>query len=274
MPDVILPQYPFEPEMVFIPAGSFLMGSDLERDRHAHEREQPQHTVYLPDYAIAKTPVTNAQYATFLRATHHSPPRHWRILFLKRRWSPLGRKEHPVVNVTWYDAVAYCRWLSGVTGISYRLPNEPEWEKGARGTDGRIYPWGDAWEAGRCNIDGGKEDTTPVGAFPDGASPFGLLDVIGNVWEWTRSLWGPNLRKPAYTYPYDPDDGRENAAAPTDVRRVLRGVSFLNESADARCAARYRYSPANHYVTVGLRVVISPYSPSIAAHPPQENQLG
>jgi len=236
------------------------MGSDPARDAHAKEDEQPQHTLYLPDYAMARTPVTNAQYSAFLRATRQNPPRHWRWLFLKRRRPPIGRSDYPVVHVTWYDALAYCEWLSEVTGKSYRLPSEAEWEKGARGEDGRIYPWGDEWDAGRCNTKGGhkKGGTTPVTAYPQGASPYGLLDMVGNVWEWTSTLWGPRLREPAFKYPYDPTDGRENLAAPRDVRRVLRGVSFFNDRATARCAARYRYSPLNHYVSVGFRVVVAP----------------
>ncbi len=98
----------------------------------------------------------------------------------------------------------------------------------------------------------------PVGTFPQGASPYGVLGMIGNTWEWTRSLWGPNMRQPTFTYPYDPSDGREDPEAATDVRRVLRGVSFLNEQRTARCAARYRYSPGNFFPSVGFRVAVSP----------------
>jgi formylglycine-generating enzyme required for sulfatase activity len=245
--------------MALIPAGEFLMGSDPDKDEHAQENEQPQHTVYLPDYAMAKTPATNAQYAAFVRATRRKPPPHWRILFWKKRWPPIGKKDHPVVNVSWHDAMAYCRWLSEVAGKPYRLPSEVEWEKGARGTDGRIYPWGDVWDAAQCNTREGrkKQSTTPVGAYPEGASPYGLLDMVGNVWEWTRSLWGRNLREPEFKYPYDPTDGRESLKASSDTRRILRGVSFLNDRQVARCAARYRYSPYNRYVSVRFRVIVS-----------------
>jgi len=248
--------------MILIPAGEFVMGSDPGKDPDARDDEQPQHTIYLPDYAMARTPVTNAQYAVFLQATRYDPPRHWRIWFWKRRWPPMGRQDYPVVNVSWYDARAYCQWLSEVTGKSYRLPSEAEWEKAARGTNGRIYPWGDEWDPQCCYTAEGraKEDTIPVGTHPQGASPYGLLDMIGNVWEWTSSLWGPDLRHPDFTYPYDPADGRENPVAPTSVRRVLRGVSFFNDRHVARCAARYRYSPRNSYVSVGFRVVMSPTS--------------
>ena len=101
----------FEPEMILIPAGEFLLGSDPDKDAHARPEEQPQHTLCLPDYTIARTPVTNAQYAAFLRATRHRPPDHWRLLLWKRRRPPKQRIDHPVVNVTYDDARAYCRWL-------------------------------------------------------------------------------------------------------------------------------------------------------------------
>jgi formylglycine-generating enzyme required for sulfatase activity len=258
--DLLATRQPLEPEMIPIPAGEFLMGSDPERDRDAEEDEQPQHTLYLPDYALARTPVTNAQYAVFLRTARYRPPPHWKLLFWRWRRPPIGRQDYPVINVSWHDALAYCRWLSAVTGKPYCLPSEAEWEKAARGSDGRIYPWGDVWDPERCNIGQGgkKEGTTPVEAYPQGASPYGLLDMVGNVWEWTRSLWGLKLQAPEFKYPYDPTDGRENSMAPPYVRRVLRGVSFFNERRVARCAARYRYSPRNQYVSVGFRVAISP----------------
>jgi formylglycine-generating enzyme required for sulfatase activity len=260
MSDVLASGEPFEPEMILIPAGEFLMGSDPARDKDAADTELPQHRLELPDYALATTPVTNLQYAHFLKATGYSPPAHWKILFWKKRSPPRGRHDHPVVNVSWYDARAYCHWLSDVTGKPYRLPNEAEWEKGARGADGRIYPWGNDWGQGHCNISNGgnKQDTLPVGSFPSGASPYGLLDMVGNIWEWTDSLWGPNMRAPKFTYPYDPDDGREDSEAPTDVRRVLRGVSYFNDRNSARCAARYRYSPGNFFPSVGFRVALGP----------------
>ncbi len=102
-----------------------------------------------------------------------------------------SKEDHPVVNVTWHDAVAYCKWLAGVTGKAYRLPSEAEWEKAARGTDGRIYPWGDEWHRMRCNASGGKRGgTTRVGNYsPLGDSPYGCADMVGNVCEWTRSLY-------------------------------------------------------------------------------------
>ncbi len=219
-----------ESEMILIPAGEFLMGSDSKKDKDADNKEQPQHSLYLPDYYLAKIPVTNAQYLAFVQAVGHEPPGYW-----QGGKPPSGKEEHPVVDVSWYDAMAYCRWLAEVTGKPYSLPSETEWEKGSRGPSigsgsGRIYPWGDQWDAKRCNTGkGSKGDATPVGAYPLGASLYGLLDCAGNVWEWTRSLWGTDWKKPQFGYPYDSTDGRENLEAGSDILRVLRGGSCATE---------------------------------------------
>ncbi len=242
-----------EPEWVEIPAGAFLMGSDPKTDKDADNDEQPQHEVNLPAFSIARVPITNAQYALFVQATGHAPPEHWR-----NGRVPRGKELHPVVNVSWYDAMAYCRWLSEVTGKRITLPSEAEWEKAARGADGRIYPWGNTFEAGRCNSgELGLGDTTPVGIFPAGASPYGVLDLSGNVWEWTRSLWGKDWGKPDFGYPYDPIDGRENLDASRDVARVLRGGSFDDLSL-ARAAPRNRLFPNFRHWYHGFRVVFAP----------------
>jgi formylglycine-generating enzyme required for sulfatase activity len=186
-----------------------------------------------------------------LEATGHKQPEHW-----KDRKPPSGQEDHPVVWVSWHDAVAYCNWLSEVTGRPYGLPSEAEWEKGARGTDGRIYPWGNQWDAERCNTgESGKGDTTPVGAYPQGASPYGLVDMAGNVWEWTRSLWGEDAQEPSFKYPYDPADGREDLEAPDTVRRVLRGGSWYLSRDRARCVGRNGDGPDYSDDAVGFRLV-------------------
>ena len=216
----------FEPEMILIPAGEFLMGSDPQKDKDAGAAEQPQHTLYLPDYTIAKTPVTNAQYAEFVRDTGIvAPPEHWR-----KGKPPPDELDHPVVSVSWHDAVAYCDWLAVRTGKPYHLPSEAEWEKAARGTDGRIYPWGDRWYPKWCNTaEGGVGDTTPVGAYSRGASPYGLLDMAGNVWEWCLTKWAGNYEGYA-------EKERELQDVEGDAARVVRGGSFYDHRYDARCA--------------------------------------
>ena len=248
----------WEPEMVLIPAGEFLMGSDPGTDRDADEEEQPQHTIYLPDYYLAKTPVTNAQYAAFVQATGHRQPKHW-----KGRKPPEGKEDHPVVYVSWHSAVAYCNWLSQVTGKTHRLPSEAEWEKAARGTDGRLWPWGNRWDPHKCNShEAGPREPTPVGQYsPDGDSPYGCADMAGNVWEWTRSLWGWNFAKPDFGYPYDPGDGREDLKTGDHIARVLRGGAFFNEVGSVRCACRLGYSPNHRSRDFGFRVVAAPVPP-------------
>ena len=155
------------------------------------------------------------------------------------REPPRDKLDHPVVSVSWQDAVAYCDWLSQETGRSYRLPTEAEWEKAARGTDGRRYPWGNDWADGRCNV--ATSDTTPVNAHPAGASPCGCEDMLGNVEEWTSTLWGSDLRQSDYPYPYRADDGRENRAVGQRLfrtYRIHRGGSYASQPGEVRCAAR------------------------------------
>ena len=220
------------------------MGSDPQKDKEAIDTEQPQHTLYLPDYWIAKTPVTSAQYAAFVQATGHRVPLEWR-----KGKIPQGKDTYPVVGVTWHDAMAYCKWLAEATGEPYTLPSEAEWEKAARGTDGRIYPWGNTFDRSKCNtFESDFDDMTPVEKYSRGASPYGVLDMAGNVWEWTRS------RKQAY--PYDPTDGREDVSASTF--RVVRGGSVLSDQSSARCAARDRDDPDHGSAIFGFRVVVSP----------------
>jgi formylglycine-generating enzyme required for sulfatase activity len=243
-----------EPAMVLVPAGEFLMGSEPKHDPCAQDRERPQHTLTLGDFYVARTPVTNAEYAAFVLATDHPAPAHW-----ADGGELDGKADHPVVQVTWYDATAYGRWLADCTGKGYRLPSEAEWEKAARGSDGRLYPWGDAWDPPRCNTkESGMGDTTPVTAYEDGASPYGVLDMAGNVFEWTLSLWGTDIKVPDYAYPYDPWDGRENQGARNGVLRVIRGGGFYYAATYARTTCRLRSYPDYGVKTRGFRLAIGP----------------
>lgn len=260
---------PKEPLLGFIeiPAGPFVMGSDPKKDENAAKEEQPQHEVILPRYYIARYPVTVAQFAAFVDASGYKPQR-------GDRWH--GPANHPVVYVTWYDAIAYCRWLTeqlqngaGIPaevreqarreGWQVRLPSEAEWEKAARGTNGLIYPWGDRWEEDHANIgETGIGRLSAVGSFPQGKSLSGCLDMAGNVWEWTRSLWGEDVMKPKFGYPYVVEDEREDLDASNKVLRVLRGGAFFNAQRHARCAYRSRDFPGLAYVNSGMRVVVLP----------------
>jgi formylglycine-generating enzyme required for sulfatase activity len=148
-------------------------------------------------------------------------------------WEDVGHDgpNQPVVGVTWYEALAYCRWLTAklADGYEYRLPTEAEWERAARGTVGYRYPWGNEWAENRANMkDLNLARATPVGIFPDGASDEGVLDLSGNVWEWCSSAYDK--------YPYDVDDGREDDCATGD--RVVRGGGWSSYRHEARCAFR------------------------------------
>jgi formylglycine-generating enzyme required for sulfatase activity len=169
----------------------------------------------------------------------------------------------PVVGVCWYEAMAYCAWLteqmskSANQQISIRLPTEAEWEKAARwdGKRARRYPWGDGWDPFQCNsLEGRVLTPTPVGLYPSEASPCGALDMAGNVWQWTRSLWGPEFGRPAFGYPYDPEDGREDEES-SDLR-VLRGGAFLDDRGNMRCASRYGDGPDYRSRYRGFRVCV------------------
>ena len=229
-----------EPEWITIPGGEFWMGGDGQYE------DELVHKLSLPEYQIARVPVTNAQYALYVQDIKVQPPEHWR-----GGQVPPGRENHPVVSINWNDALAYCGWLSEKTGKNVTLPSEAEWEKAARGDkDKRAYPWGDNWRELHCNSNElGLGETTPVGLFLNGASPYGCLDMSGNVWEWTRTIWDDKFK-----YPYKIDDGRENLEARSN--RVLRGGAFNNRSDFARCAFRFGYLPSDRYAYVGFRVLV------------------
>jgi formylglycine-generating enzyme required for sulfatase activity len=265
------------PTFITIPGGPFRMGTaDTERSalaqryggtRESYAEESPQHAVEVDAFNIAQTPVTNALYAAYQQATGAHRPITWGPAL------PTELQQHPVVDINWYEAQTFCQWLSDQLEQHYRLPTEAEWEKAARGTDGRAFPWGDTFDLMRCNV---KERqlgiTTPIDQHPAGASPYGILDMAGNVWEWTQSLQAP--------YPYQPDDGRngpkpltnrqpprflqrllrtapEHAPLPIEERRVIRGGCFANPEGFARCACRLRLQPERRTPFLGIRLVRS-----------------
>jgi formylglycine-generating enzyme required for sulfatase activity len=235
------------PPLCDVPAGPFLMGSDPTHDEQAYGEEKPQHWVTLLTFRIARFPVTVAEYARFVRASGHAEPT---SITNEPTWRQQRKRlDHPVVNVTWHDAMAYASWLASVTGAPWRLPSEAEWEKAARwGDTARIFPWGDDFDVGRCNTDeGGKGTTTPVGVYPSGASPCGAEDMAGNVWEWTSSAFEP--------YPYNADDGRESADA--NELRVRRGGSWLSADTIARTACRGHFRPISAHSYCGFRLARS-----------------
>jgi formylglycine-generating enzyme required for sulfatase activity len=259
---------------VEVPEGPFKMGSDKNRDPGAWGDELPQHEVPLPAFYIARWPVTVTQFRAFVEAPDNDGFRPGDPDCLR------GGPTQPVVWVSWHEALAYARWLNaklrewegtparlrallnGENGPVWTvtLPSEAEWEKTARGADGRTYPWGDTPDPNRANyVDTGIGQPSAVGCFPAGASPFGMEELSGNVWEWTRSLWGPDPDKPQFAYRYVPDDGRENLAAGDEVGRVVRGGAFVNSDGFVRAACRGRRRPDGRVGVIGCRLVVSPF---------------
>ena len=248
----------FEPALVRIPSGEFWMGSTPEQLRQAgvepdHAKaEQPQHRVMLGEYFIGKYPVTCREYQVFVQDSGRSAPQGW-----SGDQFPPERGDHPVTNVSWEDAQAYCAWLKAKTGREYRLPTEAEWEKAARGSDGRMFPWGDSFDKEKANVGGFVGGTTPVGQYsPQGDSPYGCADMAGNVWEWCLDWYGEDEYARRFKAgksveaPHGPESGDP---------RVLRGGSFLTSPGLARCAYRLRDSPRSWLVNLGFRaVVVSP----------------
>lgn len=270
-------RHPFEPEMVPIPAGSFFMGmSDRQVDwlaAHVDQgkmwkrkgyfsREQPQHEVILPGFYIGRCPVMVGEYRAFVNAAGYLERRYWTDI----GWEWLvaaGRRKPglwddkvwtwndrlPVVGVSWHEAYAFCQWLSQATGRDYRLPSEAEWEKAARGTDDRLFPWGDVFDATRCNTrTSALKRTTPVGRYsPTGDSPYGCVDMAGNVSEWTLSQFKP--------YPFAPDDSRDDPHG--DAERVIRGGSWHSPVLRVRVVARGLNDPFFWDNDVGFRCACS-----------------
>jgi len=268
------------PDIVWcdVPAGPFMMGS-ADDDKMAYGDEKPQRQVNLPAFRITKYPVTNAQFATFVRAGGYAEKRYWTAAAQEQVWSagqvkawnddalrqspydfgePFNLDNHPVVGVTWYEAVAFCRWLTeqlrrrGELGDNEEvvLPSEAQWEKAARGPDGRIYPWGNDPDPNRANYtDTGIGTTSAAGCFPGGVSPYGVEDLSGNVWEWCRTKWEDSYQEYRGDGDLEGDDGR-----------VLRGGAFRDPDVGVRCAFRSNFYPSGRGGYLGFRVVAA--SPS------------
>jgi formylglycine-generating enzyme required for sulfatase activity len=310
---------------VEIPGGHFLIGAP-EDDKEAYANEHPQHELFLPTFWFGRYPVTNSQYARFVEAGGYNDERWWdevgwawrqganpdfssvgddrlrefwefNVLArpVERRHEPFHWRDpnwnvpnYPVVGINWYEACAYCRWLTSELRMSsnkleckvwrdglvepltvdfktykVRLPNEVEWEKAA-GWDTEAgwkqrYSWGDEWRPERANVDNNVGATSAEGIFPAGQAASDALDCTGNVWEWTLSSWGSlDYNNPKFEYPYDADDGRESLDAPG--ARVLRGGGWTTSRRNARVSYRGSNPPANYRVHVGMRVVVAPVS--------------
>jgi formylglycine-generating enzyme required for sulfatase activity len=208
---------PAPPGMVYVPAGEFTMGSGEGGSR------QPVHPVYLDAFYIDKTEVTNAQYRQCVEAGGCNAPGKTTY------YDNADYDQHPVVYVDWYQAGAYCEWAGK------RLPTEAEWEKAARGTDERTYPWGEGIDCDHAQYNGCGEGTVPVGSKPKGASPYGVLDMAGNVWEWVADWYDSGY------YSQSPD--RNPPGPDSGTMRVLRGGSWSGTQGFAVCTFRYRFSP-------------------------------
>jgi formylglycine-generating enzyme required for sulfatase activity len=251
-----------------VDAGAFMMGSDPQTDPAAQDDEQPQHLVELPEYYIARYPATVAQFCAFVMDSGFK---------VEHPDSLRGIPNHPVVLVSFYEALAYCAWLTEqlkradwtppllreqlAAGWAITLPSEAEWEKAARGTDGRIYPWGNEFDAAKANsTDAGLGATRSVGLFPDGRSPYDALDMSGNVWELTCSIF-PAEKRRQYAYPYSLKNAESEHVPDSGRVRVVRGAGFLASARLARAAFAYPVMIDGSGDAIGFRLVSSRLRP-------------
>lgn len=228
------------PDLIAIPAGSFQLGSPPS-DPLANNNEKTLEQINLPFFQISKYPITNAEYALFIENSNHQPPTYW-----QGKTPPLHLSNHPIVHVSLIDALSYCGWLGQQMGIEFAVPTEMEWEKAARGvTDIRRYVWGNIWKPKVCNTSElGIGRTTEVSQFEEvNVSPFGVVDLLGNVWEWTKS-----------DYTQLPGSTHESVRFGTSYK-VVRGGSWHNDQTLARIACRGRYLPGTKRDYLGFRVV-------------------
>ena len=248
-----------EDNMILIEGGEFMRGSKKGEGR---DNERPQRQIYLDPFLIGKYPVTNREYKAFVddegyKKREFWTPEGWQWREKKNILEPLywhdrqwNGPNFPVVGISWYEATAFCKWLSHTTGQPYRLPSEAEWEKAARGTGGREYPWGNRFDKKKCNsVELGLMRTSPVGIFPEGESSYGCLDMSGNVLEWCLDWYDEKY------YEKSPDS---NPPGPLKgANRVLRGGSWLLPPDYCRCAYRYGSPPASRDSYAGVRLARS-----------------
>ncbi len=237
-----------------IPAGPFVMGG---KESYTGGRQFTCHLI-TESYRIARYPVTVAQYDCFVRAGGYTEKGWWTeagwawreeggVIGPQREREVFQTSNHPVVGVSWYEAVAYCGWLSDALGYRVELPSEAQWERAARHTDGRIYPWSGEFSSERCNMkDTGIGATSAVGIFPGGNAECGAADMAGNVWEWCRTVWLDDYTEYAQRVNDDLTEGD---------RRVLRGGSFSPDRNLVRCAVRLRASPVYGSGNLGFRLL-------------------
>ncbi len=274
-------------DFVRVPQGKFLMGSSDDTP-HIWDDEKPQHTFDIPyDYWVARFPVTNALFERFVQAegfTTQAEKNGWAYVFnvAEREWQRVdganwrrptgphsearGLPNHPVVNVCFYDALAFIAWANRLAGDSLpsglvlRLPSEAEWEKAARGPDGRLLPWGNTFDPDRCNTNESEVvATVPVERYsPAADSLYGAAGMTGNTWEWTLTLWGEDRSNASYVYPYRADDGREDLHAGEACYRIIRGVSFKDRPQDMRIACRDLDPPNWSLNNLGFRLFAAP----------------
>jgi formylglycine-generating enzyme required for sulfatase activity len=238
-------------------------------DLQAYEDEAPPREVDVPAYYISRYPVTVAQFRAFALDSRVDVSDR----FIR------GVPNHPAVLVSFADALAYCDWLgerlcswpatpeplaallrttAGSGPFRVTLPTEAQWEKAARGTNGLIFPWGNVIDSNRANFEDTRiGSTSPVGIFVSGAGPYGVEESSGNVWEWTRTLWGRTPTAPEYRYPYDPSDGRDDPDAGPDVLRVIRGGSYDSGPWNVRAGVRVGLLPIARTQTVGFRLALT-----------------
>jgi formylglycine-generating enzyme required for sulfatase activity/predicted MPP superfamily phosphohydrolase/energy-coupling factor transporter ATP-binding protein EcfA2 len=245
-----------EDNMVPVPAGEFIRGSE------EYKYSKPVKRIYLDDFMIGIYPVTNREFKGFIEDRGYHRQEYWTKegwqwrmeekvtapgLWYDRKWNA---PNFPVVAVCWYEAAAYANWLSEVTGKSYRLPTEAEWEKAARGTDGRRYPWGNEFDKDFCNSDeSGLGRTSPVGIFPKGKSPYGCFDMAGNVWEWCADWFDEKY--------YSEAPGKNPKVPETGSLRVLRGGGWFGGAQDCACAIRHADLPGHRDGLLGFRLARS-----------------